>query len=421
MLEEVGLDGVGVVLVVVTDNNIIINFYIYSINKNINFFIIKYMQYIYILLLSLISLYILSKYIKKFNLTDTFESEKVDNKKITIDLLKKEFSLKNNKVNDINEKFIETLDPISLVGNILSITYDIVAGGNLTVGGVLNAGDINVTKNWRNTANTTGAEISNDTKDYKTLMLVGNSSGGTRSVSVWDTLNVNGTLNTTGNTKIGGGLSANTLIAGVSGPNLSTISLNTPGTGYTFYAADSAYKNGNGLVPNHLQLFAYNAGAPKDAAINQMIDMYPQSPGNPNNTINLLANTNVANNLSVGGIINSVLSKPITSIVAKGIVNSQKVFQGQTGYITDIYWECYKTSTQSEPYNAPAYAAQNWVVTEFLCNGNNGYHTLKSNGNMTMPLPTPGFFYEGGYWPTIKAIDGDTWNIRVISIKKIYQ
>ena len=331
MLEEVGLDGVGVMLVVVTDNNIIINFYIYSSNKNINFFLIKYMQYLYILLLSLISLYILSKYIEKFNLTDTFESEKVDNKKITIDLLKKEFNLKNNKVNDINEKFIETLDPLSLAGNILSITYDIVAGGNLTVGGVLNAGDINVTKNWRNTANATGAEISNDTAKYKTLMLVGNSSaGGDRSVSVWDTLNVNGTLNVTGN-------------------------------------------------------------------------------------------TNVANNLYVGGIINSVLSKPITSIVAKGIVNSQKVFPGQIGYITDIYWECYKTSTQSEPTNTPAYAAQNWVVTEFLCNANNGYHTLKSNGNMTMPLPTPGFFYEGGYWPTIKAIDGDTWNIRVISIKKIYQ
>ena len=272
-------------------------------------------KYIYILVITLIIYYVLSKYIEKFNLTDTFESEKVDNKKITIDLLKKEFSLKNNKVNDINEKFIETLDPISLVGNILSITYDIVAGGNLTVGGVLNAGDINVTKNWRNTANTTGAEISNDTKDYKTLMLVGNSSGGTRSVSVWDTLNVNGTLNTTGNTKIGGGLSANTLIAGVSGPNLSTISLNTPGTGYTFYAADSAYKNGNGLVPNHLQLFAYNAGAPKDAAINQMIDMYPQYaagkdsagkdyPAKKTNTINLFADTNIANNLTVGGSIN---------------------------------------------------------------------------------------------------------------------
>ncbi len=52
---------------------------------------------------------------------------------------------------------------------------------------------------------TLGSEISNDTSNYKTLMIVGNkSAGGARSVSVWDILNVNGNENITGNLTVGG-------------------------------------------------------------------------------------------------------------------------------------------------------------------------------------------------------------------------
>ncbi len=48
------------------------------------------------------------------------------------------------------------------------------------------------------------AEISNDTGTYKTLMIIGNKSGGLgRRVSVWDRLEVNGTLIGTGNVGIG--------------------------------------------------------------------------------------------------------------------------------------------------------------------------------------------------------------------------
>ncbi len=48
------------------------------------------------------------------------------------------------------------------------------------------------------------AEICNDTGTYKTLMIVGNKSAGVgRRVSVWDRLEVNGTLLTTGSTGIG--------------------------------------------------------------------------------------------------------------------------------------------------------------------------------------------------------------------------
>jgi hypothetical protein len=49
-----------------------------------------------------------------------------------------------------------------------------------------------------------GAEISNDTSTYRTLMIVGNYSAGLgRRVSVWDRLEVNGTFTTTGNVGIG--------------------------------------------------------------------------------------------------------------------------------------------------------------------------------------------------------------------------
>ena len=50
-------------------------------------------------------------------------------------------------------------------------------------------------------SSTTNAEISNDTGTYKTLMILGNTSGGggLRRVSLWDQLTVNGNLITTGN------------------------------------------------------------------------------------------------------------------------------------------------------------------------------------------------------------------------------
>ena len=51
------------------------------------------------------------------------------------------------------------------------------------------------------------AEISNDTGTYKTLMIIGNKSGGLgRRVSVWDRLEVNGTFITTGDVTIAGNL-----------------------------------------------------------------------------------------------------------------------------------------------------------------------------------------------------------------------
>lgn len=78
---------------------------------------------------------------------------------------------------------------------------------------------IRLTSVWTNfpqTANR-GAEIANDTQSYKTLMLVGNRSNdpSVRRVSVWDRLEVNGTMYVTG--RLGVGVTAPTNSIDVSG------------------------------------------------------------------------------------------------------------------------------------------------------------------------------------------------------------
>lgn len=93
------------------------------------------------------------------------------------------------------------------------IRGDTQIDGNVNTGH-LQAANINLTRNWRATPDrvTDVAEISNDTNAYKTLMIVGNkSAGGVRKVGIWDELNVNGTLNATGNiTTIGRHIDAST-------------------------------------------------------------------------------------------------------------------------------------------------------------------------------------------------------------------
>ncbi|HEU0015552.1 MAG TPA: hypothetical protein VFQ45_17885 [Longimicrobium sp.] len=72
------------------------------------------------------------------------------------------------------------------------------------------ANPLRITGGWSNFAdgNSARAEISNDTGTYKALMIVGNASAGQgRRVGVWDRLEVNGTLATTGDAAVGGALS----------------------------------------------------------------------------------------------------------------------------------------------------------------------------------------------------------------------
>jgi hypothetical protein len=74
-----------------------------------------------------------------------------------------------------------------------TVSFD--AQGNMTVGNKVNNNKLRLSNQWSEFASNEGAEISNDTKDYKTLMIVGNkSAGGTRSVGVWDKLTVHGQL-----------------------------------------------------------------------------------------------------------------------------------------------------------------------------------------------------------------------------------
>jgi hypothetical protein len=90
------------------------------------------------------------------------------------------------------------------------------AGGDkLEVGGTLRiltgSNPIRFTSGWSDfpAGAVNQAEISNDASGYKTLMIVGNrsSDAGVRRVSVWDRLEVNGNMLTTGNVQFNGSLS----------------------------------------------------------------------------------------------------------------------------------------------------------------------------------------------------------------------
>ncbi|MGG6313688.1 tail fiber domain-containing protein [Paenibacillus macerans] len=84
---------------------------------------------------------------------------------------------------------------------------DIAGGLRLMTGA--NQNPIRFTSAWSGFPDQTKnqAEISNDTTNYKTLMIIGNSSGGQgRKVSVWDRLDVNGYLQVNGSAQITGDL-----------------------------------------------------------------------------------------------------------------------------------------------------------------------------------------------------------------------
>lgn len=68
-------------------------------------------------------------------------------------------------------------------------------GTTITGSGNSKLGGINFTNNnWTDSARNTTSEICNDTTNHKALMIVGNSSGGTRKVKMWDEVTVNGTF-----------------------------------------------------------------------------------------------------------------------------------------------------------------------------------------------------------------------------------
>lgn len=123
------------------------------------------------------------------------------------------------------------------------------------------------------------------------------------SATISGTLNV-GTI--TGNITANGS-SGSELKVLTQGPNVSKLSLNTPGAVYKFSATDSSYTAGGGLAPNHLQLFSYGAGAPPNNSINQLMDMYPSTTGGAN-TINLTGAVTAANSLTSPSVISPTIN-----------------------------------------------------------------------------------------------------------------
>ena len=84
---------------------------------------------------------------------------------------------------------------------------DTLLEGATTVDGDFYSHGLKVSRNWTGYPDnsTTQSEISNDTNGFKQLMIVGNKSGGgERRVGIWDTLNVNGKLNISGDTRANG-------------------------------------------------------------------------------------------------------------------------------------------------------------------------------------------------------------------------
>ncbi len=158
------------------------------------------------------------------------------------------------------------------------------------------ANPIKITSGWSGFPDdkTNGAEISNDTSNYKTLMIVGNrSAGGNRKVSVWDELNiignenVNGILNVNGNTNMNGNLSIPT-------NNTITIRDQYHGLGY---GGGNGFSGIDGPV-----VYGYNGGAL--GSYNNIYGKRIAMTWDNQNNINANGNLNVNGVISANGIVN---------------------------------------------------------------------------------------------------------------------
>jgi len=109
---------------------------------------------------------------------------------------------------------------------------------------------IRFTSAWKSFGNGSNqAEISNDTGNYKALMIVGNGSSGQRRVGIWDRLDVNGSLQVNGsavvagNLKIKGKISAGSLDFGGQSGKLRVGTLYSSGA-----IVPSAGRGNNGII-----------------------------------------------------------------------------------------------------------------------------------------------------------------------------
>ena len=86
----------------------------------------------------------------------------------------------------------------------LNVTGNTKITGDANITGNLTGGNISLTKVYSNTSSATNAELSSDTTNWKSLMILGNTSaGGGRNISMWDNVKINGNTTIGGSLKIG--------------------------------------------------------------------------------------------------------------------------------------------------------------------------------------------------------------------------
>ena len=187
----------------------------------------------------------------------------------------------------------------TLTATTSNTTGNSTVGGNQTVGGTIQSGNLKLTNGWTNfAAGNNNSEISNDTGSIKTLMIVGNASGGAgRKVGIWDDLTVNrnstvnGSQNIGGSLNIGGDTVVNGAIAPLGGVNMIDRSIRLRGGGDT----------------NHILQYAGDVDGPelrgnaggKLTTSNGKIALKWDNNGN----VNTVGNQTVGGNLNVSGSI----------------------------------------------------------------------------------------------------------------------
>jgi hypothetical protein len=174
--------------------------------------------------------------------------------------------------NGVNLGF--TKNAVNVVAPMLAVRE-----ANVEVG--LNANPLRFSSGWSDSPSiaTNRSEISNDTSSYKTLMIIGNRSndGSTRRVSVWDRLEVNGTLHVNGNQTVSGRVTASsynvqyyqyTFAAANNGATFRDTVINYGGIGYVQVFAAFAVFNGFSLWSNNANFLSWG-GVENASAIPQ--------------------------------------------------------------------------------------------------------------------------------------------------------
>ena len=170
------------------------------------------------------------------------------------------------------------------INDVGDASFSTVTCGGSTAGVQARLGQTYITNNWQaKTSDNVSSEISNDTGTYNSLMLLGNSKSGKRSISMWDNVNINGgltvgsssTVPASGQLCIGSTcITENNLKALANLTSLNGTDVYTGGRIFTdkglfsqSYATPGMYWTfNNGNNENATYMYSYNSGAGYDNA-----------------------------------------------------------------------------------------------------------------------------------------------------------